>query len=287
MSKEKIVVTGSKGQLGQEIEKIHTQYNNFDFLFFDIDKLDIYNPGQIEIVIPKDTTIIINCAAYTAVDKAEEDELSAEKVNTDAPRFLAEYSKKNSIHLVHISTDYVFDGKTYSPYKEEDRVNPISVYGRTKLEGEYAIKETQCNATIIRASWLYSAFGNNFVKTILRLSKEREQIGIVFDQTGTPTYAADLAFTILEVCKKRRSGFTLYHFSNEGVCSWYDFAKEIISLTNNSCKVLPIETKDYPTLAIRPAYSVFNKKKIKTDLGIEIPHWKDSLKDCLKEMISK
>lgn len=284
MGKEKILVTGSNGQLGKELQKIANHYPDYEFIFHDIDTLDIYNPKNIEAVIPKDTSIIINCAAYTAVDKAETEELNAEKANTDGPRFLALFAKKYNTHLIHVSTDYVFDGKSHIPYKEEDTTNPISVYGRTKLEGEHAIKSSGCNATVIRTSWLYSSFGNNFVKTILRLSSEREQLGIVFDQVGTPTYALDLAYAILAVCGKRKEGFTLYHFANEGVCSWYDFAKEIAFLAKNPCKILPIETSDYPTLATRPAYSVFNKKKIKTTLNIEIPHWKDSLISCLKEL---
>ena len=186
--------------------------------------------------------------------------------------------------MIHISTDYVFDGKSYIPYREDDATNPVSVYGKSKLEGEQAVKQSNCSATVIRTSWLYSSFGNNFVKTILRLAKERDELGIVFDQIGTPTYAADLATAILTCCQDKKEGFQLYHFSNEGVCSWYDFAKEIVTLADIPCKVLPIETKDYPTLAARPAYSVFNKSLIKKNLDIENPHWKESLIQCLKEL---
>ena len=191
MSKEKILVTGSKGQLGNELRKISNQYDTFEFLFFDVDELDICNPSQIETRIPKEISIIINCAAYTAVDKAETEETIARKINVDGPRFLAEFAKRNSIHLIHISTDYVFDGKSYIPYREDDATNPVSVYGKSKLEGEQAVKQSNCSATVIRTSWLYSSFGNNFVKTILRFAKERDELGIVFDQIGTPTYAGD------------------------------------------------------------------------------------------------
>ena len=285
MGKEKILVTGSNGQLGKELQKITNLYADYEFIFHDIDTLDICSPESIAAVIPQDTSVIINCAAYTAVDKAETEELIAEKVNADGVRFLAAFAKKHNIHLIHISTDYVFDGKSHIPYKEIDKTNPVSAYGRTKLAGEQAIKLSGCNATIIRTSWLYSSFGNNFVKTILRLGSEREQLSIVSDQIGTPTYAADLASAILTACQKRKEGFYLYHFANEGVCSWYDFAKEILTLSKSSCKILPIETKDYPTLATRPAYSVFDKQKIKVDLDIEIPHWKDSLIICLQQIV--
>ncbi len=284
-----ILVTGSNGQLGSEIKKLPGNISGANFFFTDIDTLDISN--QLDLVsYCKKTNFqyIINCAAYTAVDKAETDIELATRINVSAVKNLAEAAKVNNSFLIHVSTDYVFSGHNYTPYKEEDEISPTSVYGKTKADGEKAALQYQ-NSIIIRTSWLYSSFGNNFVKTILRLAKERESLSIISDQVGTPTYAEDLAKTILDIIiyqGKNTPKPGIYHFSNEGVCSWYDFAKEIADISAIPIKVKPIETKDYPTPAQRPCYSVFNKSKIKTTFEIEIPYWKDSLKKCLKEINS-
>ena len=230
--------------------------------------------------------VIINCAAYTAVDKAEDEAELADAINHKALQTMAKLAKENEIKLIHVSTDYVFNGMNYKPYSEDDATDPQSVYGRTKLEGEKAIQEINPkNSIIIRTSWVYSAYGANFVKTMLRLGKERESLGVIFDQVGTPTYAKDLAKTILEIVPKiKNNKVEIYHYSNEGVLSWYDFAKEIMKMSKLTCKVDPIETKEYPTPAKRPHYSLLNKAKIKKDFGIEIEYWKDGLDDCLKRL---
>ena len=222
---------------------------------------------------------VVNCAAYTTVDKAEDDAEAAEKVNTLGPMLLARYGRR----IVHISTDYVFDGTSCRPYTEKDSPNPVSVYGKTKLAGEKAVlDEAEC-AVIIRTAWLYSSFGKNFVKTMRRLGAERESLGVVFDQAGTPTYAADLAAAIVSMLPQIRPGMKeVYHFSNEGVTSWYDFAVAIMEESHLACAVRPIESSAYPTRAVRPAYSVLNKAKIRQDFGLTIPHWRDGLKRCVR-----
>jgi len=229
---------------------------------------------------------IINCAAYTAVDKAQTEEESANKINHLAVENIAQLSKELKIKLIHISTDYVFNGENYRPYTEADTTKPQSIYGQTKLDGENSMLEINPeNSIIIRTSWVYSSFGNNFVKTMLRLGSDKEELGVIFDQVGTPTYARDLAKTILNIIPKiDNEKVVVYHYSNEGVLSWYDFAKEIMKMGKLNCKVNPIETKDYPTPAKRPPYSILNKSKIKKDFDIIIPYWKDSLKECLKEL---
>ena len=234
---------------------------------------------------------LINCAAYTAVDKAESEQDLAYSINSTAPRFLAEAAKANQCKFIHTSTDYVFDGTSHIPYTEDMPAKPMSLYGMSKLMGETNVTETYPESIIIRTSWLYSSFGNNFVKTMLRLGKERAELGVVFDQIGTPTYARDLADCILQIITKTEADNALwqagmYHYSNEGVCSWYDFTKEIHEIAGiTTCSVKAIETKDYPTPARRPHYSVFNKNKIKTTFGITIPYWKDSAKDCLRLLL--
>lgn len=283
---KKILVTGSNGQLGNELKEL-SKNHKFEFIFTDYQELDITNILQLESFFKKNKFhYLINCAAYTAVDKAESDYDNAELLNSIAPGYLAAFSKANKIRLIHISTDYVFNGKSYIPYKEEDITEAASVYGTTKLEGEINILKENPDSIIIRTSWLYSSFGNNFVKTMLRLGNEKPELGIIFDQVGTPTYARDLAKVIMEIISQTENDSDkfvsgIYHFSNEGACSWYDFAKEIFSIRNISCKVKPIETKDYPTPASRPHYSILNKGKIKSTFSIEIPHWKDSLRECL------
>lgn len=281
-----ILVTGSNGQVGSEIRELSSLYEN-NYFFTGRDTLDISNYDDIDkFVAENNINIIINCAAYTAVDKAETDEIKAETVNHLAVKYLAEISKKQSIKLIHISTDYVFDGKSYKPYTEEDIVSPNSIYGKTKLNGEKAMIEVSPdNSIIIRTSWVYSSFGNNFVKTMLRLGKEKDELGVIYDQVGTPTYARDLAKTILDILPNiKNNKVEIYNYSNEGVLSWYDFAKEIMKMTKLNCLINPIETKDYPTPAKRPHYSLLNKSKIKQEFDISIPYWKDSLNTCLKVM---
>jgi len=280
----KILVTGSKGQLGSEIEALSSLYP-YTFIFTDREILDISNEEVIKNFLEvNNITTIINCAAYTAVDKAESKIALADKINHLAVDYLAKISKENNIQLIHISTDYVFDGTNYKPYLETDTTNPQGVYGQTKLDGEKALQAINPkNSIIIRTSWVYSSFGANFVKTMLRLGKEKESLGVIFDQVGTPTYAKDLAKTILDILPKIESEeIEIYNYSNKGVLSWYDFAKEIMSLAQLNCEINPIETKAYPTPAKRPHYSLLNKAKIKDEFNITIPYWKDSLDECLK-----
>ena len=281
-----ILVTGTNGQLGSEIKALHVGYP-YTFFFTDRASLDITDTKAIENFVElKKIDVIINCAAYTAVDKAESDEQNADAINHLAVKNLALTCKQKNMKLIHISTDYVFDGKNYKPYTEEDTTNPNGVYGKTKLDGEKALLHVSPkNSIIIRTSWVYSSFGANFVKTMLRLGKEKEQLGVIYDQVGTPTYARDLARAILDILPKLQNEKTeIYHYSNEGVLSWYDFAKEIMRMAKLDCQVNPIETKEYPTPATRPHYSLLNKSKIKQDFGITIPYWKDSLDACLKTL---
>jgi dTDP-4-dehydrorhamnose reductase len=281
-----ILVTGANGQLGSEIRELSTEYE-YSFFFTDKDELDIVNEDEIKnFVLKNQIDTIINCAAYTAVDKAEKDKENADKVNRKAVKKLAKISKEKDIKLVHISTDYVFDGKAYKPYVEEFQTKPNSVYGQTKLDGELEmININPHNSIIIRTSWVYSSYGANFVKTMLRLGKEKDELGVIFDQVGTPTYAADLAKAILEILPQiKNDKVDIYHYSNEGAISWYDFAKEIMKMAKLDCKVNPIETFQYPTPASRPHYSLLNKAKIKKEFNIEIPYWKDGLDDCLKRL---
>ena len=286
----RVLITGSNGQLGSEIKELAANYNKLDFIFKDLPELDICNFEALQaFIIDYDINIVINCAAYTAVDKAEEDAEIAEKVNSNGVLNLVNALETIDGKLIHISTDYVFDGNHFLPYKESDPVSPIGVYGETKRAGELAALNSAIDAIVIRTSWLYSSYGNNFVKTMLRLGNEKENLGVIFDQVGTPTYARDLAKTCLEILTAVNSGKisnngNLYHYSNEGIASWYDFAISIMEFGGQNCKVKPIETKDYLTLAKRPQYSVLNKSKIKTDFKIEIPYWRDSLKDCIKKI---
>lgn len=279
-----ILVTGGNGQLGNSIKKISSDYPQHTFFFTDVPEVDITNLELLDrLMEEKSVDAIINCAAYTAVDKAESDVVLAESINVAGPKNLAEAAKKRGAKLIHVSTDYVFNGTANEPLKEEALTDPIGVYGRTKLAGEQTVKDSGCDALVIRTAWLYSEFGNNFVKTMLRLGREREQLGVVFDQVGTPTYAPDLAVAIMTLLDKGFTGFDLYHFSNEGVISWYDFTKAIFRLENINITLNPIESCEYPTPAKRPAYSVLNKKKIKA-AGVSVPYWEDSLRVCLKEL---
>ena len=283
----KILITGSNGQLGSEIKKISSEFNRFQFDFHDIDTLDILDETQLEKYFNQNKpAVVINCAAYTAVDKAEEDKKGALNGNCILVKNLTNECEKNNSLLIHISTDYVFDGKNYRPYIEEDPIHPQSEYGRTKLLGEKEALRYK-NSIIIRTSWLYSAFGNNFVKTMMRLGKEKDSLNVIFDQVGSPTNAADLALVILQIADKTMKDQEhfkpgIYHYANEGVCSWYDFAKVIMEISGLDCKIHPIESHKYPLPAKRPHYSVLNKKKIKSTYNIEIPYWKDSLIKCIK-----
>ncbi|OJV21604.1 MAG: dTDP-4-dehydrorhamnose reductase [Bacteroidetes bacterium 41-46] len=301
--KGNILITGSGGQLGSELRALLGERPNI--FYTDVKELDITKSEQVErFLFEKSIDIIVNCAAYTAVDRAEEEEDVALRVNRDAPENLAKgalavwragSSGKGGPLLIHISTDYVFDGKGHRPYTENSLTAPVSAYGRTKLAGEKAILDSGCNAIIIRTSWLYSAYGTNFVKTITRLASEREKLDVVFDQVGTPTYAGDLAKVIGNIISawelaepsSLKSLPGVYHFSNEGVCSWYDFAKEIVKQSRRAeiqtvtkdCRINPVTSDKFVTKAVRPAYSVLDKGKIKSTFGIEIRHWREPLED--------
>ena len=284
-----VLVTGANGQLGNSLRQLSGKYPQFNFLFTDVDTLDLCNQEVVcSFVQTHAVDYIVNCAAYTAVDKAEDDIDLCTRINRDAVRYLGEAASIVGARVIHISTDYVFDGTNFRPYIETDRTCPVSVYGRTKLEGEIALQEVCTDAVIIRTAWLYSEYGNNFVKTVLRLGKERNELRFIFDQIGSPTYAGDLAIAILQVIKQGEDGAYcpgIYHFSGEGVCSWYDFTVKIIQLAGLTLRVVPIETKDYPVRAPRPHYSVLNKRKIKETYGLIIPHWEESLRNCLERLL--
>jgi dTDP-4-dehydrorhamnose reductase len=286
-----ILVTGSSGQLGQSLKIIAKDYPDYDFIFSQREQLDLCDEKRIHDFFKQNMfDLIINCAAHTAVDKAESEPELADQINHLAVKQLATLAKKHNTKLIHISTDYVFSGTHFRPYIETDDVAPRSVYGETKLKGEQSLLATMPNnALIIRTSWVYSEYGNNFVKTMLRLGQERESLNVIFDQVGTPTYAGDLAKAIMTIAASEtfnQDNFTteIYHYSNEGLCSWYDFAKAIFEEEHIDCNVSPIETKDYPTPAVRPHYSLLNKAKIKHDYQITIPYWKDSLQACLSQL---
>ena len=281
-----VLVTGSSGQVGNEIKAISSDYS-YNFFFTDRNNIDITSKDSIkEFCKTNNINVIINCAAYTAVDKAQTDEINADLINRKAVKKLALVSQELNIKLIHISTDYVFDGKNFKPYCEEFQTNPQSIYGKTKLDGENEMRDINPkNSIIIRTSWVYSYYGNNFVKTMLRLGKEKEELGVIFDQIGTPTYAKDLAKIILDIVPQiDNQKVEIYNYSNEGVLSWYDFAKEIIKMAKLDCKINPIETFQYPTPAKRPHFSLLNKNKIKSTFNIEIPYWKDGLDDCLRRL---
>ena len=285
-----ILVTGSNGQLGSEIKDVAASYKSFCFFFMDLPALDICNSSELDIFIAKNKIdTVINCAAYTAVDAAEENVVIAEQVNGAGVLNLVHALAKVNGKLIHISTDYVFDGNGFLPYQESDKTNPMGVYGKTKRNGELAVINGDIDGIVIRTSWLYSAYGTNFVKTMRRLGKERNELGVIYDQLGTPTNASDLAKICLDILAYSKeaninSKGNLYHFSNEGVCSWYDFSIAIMTLGKVNCQVKPIETKDYPTPAKRPHFSVLNKSKIKNDFEIDIPYWRDSLKVCIEKI---
>ncbi len=281
-----ILVTGSKGQLGSELNKLSTEFPDLSMTFTDIEELDITNMSSLKLFFDNQKyTYIINAAAYTAVDKAESEQKKAALINVQGVSNLARLATNYKMHLFHISTDYVFDGKNNVPYNEDDTVNPLGVYGKTKLQGEIeALRHT--DTVVIRTSWLYSSYGTNFVKTILKYAKEREALNVVYDQIGSPTYAADLARAILTLINENVHHHHLfkrgiYHYANEGVCSWFDMAYEIVQRFELPCKIIPILTKDYPTVAKRPAYSVFDTSKFKQTFEQSIPYWRISLDECL------
>lgn len=284
-----ILVTGSNGQLGNEIRVLSAQYPELNFLFTDVAELDICDEAAVSsYVSDNNVDTIINCAAYTAVDKAESDKELCRKINALAPGILGKVAAKVGARVVHVSTDYVYSGTACKPYVESDPTAPVSVYGITKREGEELLLAACTDSIVLRTSWLYSTFGNNFVKTMIRLGKEREQLGVIFDQVGTPTYARDLADAILQIIVAEQFVPGIYNYSNEGVCSWYDFACKIHQLAGiTTCTVKPIETTEYPTPAQRPYYSVMNKKKVKQIYGITIPHWEASVCKCIDLLMAE
>lgn len=287
MQSKRILITGANGQLGSEMRRLGEVSPN-TYIYTDVAELDITNGDAVAAFVKEDAVdIIVNCAAYTNVDKAESDEATAELINATAVENLAKAMKAVNGTLFHISTDYVFGNEGNTPRTEDMPLNPLGVYGRTKLRGEQAVAAVGCKAIIIRTAWLYSEFGNNFLKTMLRLTAEREQLNVVFDQVGTPTYAGDLALAIFSIIEGDvyEGNEGVYHFSNEGVCSWYDFATEIaIAAGNTACKVQPCHSSEFPSPVTRPAFSVLDKSKIKNTFGIEIPHWRDSMLYCIKRL---
>ena len=280
-----ILVTGANGQLGNEMQVLARENLQHTYFFTDVQELDICDEQAVYAYVSEHKIdIIVNCAAYTAVDKAEDNVELCDKLNNIAPGYLARAAQANGAAMIQVSTDYVFDGTAHIPYTEEEPTCPASVYGSTKLAGEQKVMEHCEKAMVIRTAWLYSIYGNNFVKTMIRLGQERDSLGVIFDQIGTPTYANDLAQAIFAAINK---GVVrgIYHFSDEGVCSWYDFTIAIHRLAGiASCKVKPLHTADYPAKAPRPHYSVLDKTKIKDTFGIEIPHWEESLKRCINQL---
>lgn len=280
-----ILITGANGQLGNEMRLLAGENEGYNYFFTDVAELDICDERAVmDFVTCHQIDIIVNCAAYTAVDKAEDNQELCNRLNAVAPGFLAKAVAARNGYLVQVSTDYVFDGTAHIPYKEDQPTCPNSVYGMTKLAGEQEALKYCSNTMVIRTAWLYSSFGNNFVKTMIRLGKEKESLGVIFDQIGTPTYARDLAAVIFTAINK---GIVpgIYHFSNEGVCSWYDFTKAIHRLAGiTTCHVRPLHTEDYPTKAVRPHYSVLDKTKIKETYGVEVPYWMDSLTECIEKL---
>ena len=280
-----ILITGANGQLGNEMRLLSSENNQYNYFFTDVQELDICDEQAIQTFVTENQIdVIVNCAAYTAVDKAEDNADLCRKLNAVAPGYLAKAAESRGAAMIQVSTDYVFNGTNHIPYTEEEPTCPASVYGNTKLEGEQNVMSNCSKAIVIRTAWLYSTFGNNFVKTMIRLGKERESLGVVFDQIGTPTYARDLAKAIYAAINK---GIVpgIYHFSDEGACSWYDFTLAIHRIAGiNTCKVSPLHTADYPAKAARPHYSVLDKTKIKKTFDIEIPHWEVSLQECINDI---
>ncbi len=281
----KILITGANGQLGTELHEILEREFPGQTLYTDVQELDLTNAKAVDsYVANNEITHIVNCAAYTAVDRAEEEKMLCAAVNTDAVKNLAMAADANGAKIIHISTDYVFDGTNHRPYRESDKVNPISQYGTTKRKGETLLLALAPQAIIIRTAWLYSAHGKNFVKTMLRLADSQPEIKVVCDQIGTPTFARDLARAVVKVLQSHQWVPGIYHFTDEGAASWYDFAKAIFRIAGKDVKVTPIPTEDYPTPASRPSYSILDRTRIKATYGIEIPHWEEALADCLRQL---
>ena len=288
--KYRILVTGANGQLGSELRELSAKYTDYEFTFTDVAELDITNIDSLNAYFQSQPNFdfLINCAAYTAVDAAESNQELAFKLNTTAVDMLVEMAGKYGFFLIQISTDYVFDGEKNRPYDEEDVPIPSSIYGKTKNDAERLILYSDIRAIVIRTAWLYSTYGKNFVKSMIKYGTERDELNVVFDQVGTPTYAADLADAILQILPQLQAmpkPYTdLFHYTNEGVCSWYDFTQHILRHENINCRVNPIRSEQYPTPAKRPAFSVLDKSKIKTKFGITIPYWTDSLDVMLKKL---
>ncbi|OJV15919.1 MAG: dTDP-4-dehydrorhamnose reductase [Dyadobacter sp. 50-39] len=283
----KIVVLGASGQLGSCLKKVSTERNLTDISFPSEENANILDKDLLDqLFTAEKPQFVINCAAYTAVDKAEDDVDTCRKVNRDGAAYIAEACKNHQATLIHVSTDFVFKGDVPKLLSETDAAEPENIYGLTKLEGEAAIAEILPAHYTLRTSWLYSEFGNNFVKTMLRLGREREQLGVIIDQAGSPTYAIDLANAILDIIESDNKSYGIYHYSNEGVTSWYDFAKAVFDLSATSVKLNPVKTSEYVTRAVRPAYSVMDKSKIKSTFGIEIPYWRDSLAVCTERILA-
>ena len=280
-----ILVTGANGQLGNEMQRVAKTSSNH-YIFTDVAQLDITDrEAVLRAVKDNSIQVIVNCAAYTNVDKAEDDRETADLINNKAVENLAIAARENDATLIHISTDYVFKGDRCTPCREDWETDPLGVYGITKLAGEKSIERTGCRHIIIRTAWLYSPFGKNFVKTMQKLTAEKDSLKVVFDQVGTPTYAGDLADAITRIIETGQLGKQgIYHFSNEGVCSWYDFAREICELSGNTCNIQPCHSDEFPSKVKRPHFSVLDKTKIKDTFGIEVPYWKDSLKKCIREL---
>lgn len=280
-----ILITGANGQLGNEMQRVAKTSSNH-YIFTDVAQLDITDrEAVLRAVKDNSIQVIVNCAAYTNVDKAEDDSETADLINNKAVENLAIAARENDATLIHISTDYVFKGDRCTPCREDWETDPLGVYGITKLAGEKSIERTGCRHIIIRTAWLYSPFGKNFVKTMQKLTAEKDSLKVVFDQVGTPTYAGDLADAIARIIETGQLGKQgIYHFSNEGVCSWYDFAREICELSSNTCNIQPCHSDEFPSKVKRPHFSVLDKTKIKDTFGIEVPYWKDSLKKCIREL---
>ncbi|GGB88235.1 dTDP-4-dehydrorhamnose reductase [Dyadobacter sediminis] len=281
----KIIVLGASGQLGSCIKKVSAERNTHDIVFASQENGNILNEELLSRLFEREKpSFVINCAAYTAVDKAEDEQELCRRINRDGVLFLAKACKQHHASLIHISTDFVFKGNIAYPLKETDPTSPENIYGITKLEGEAVLAETLPEHFIVRTSWLYSEFGNNFVKTMLRLGKDRSELGVIADQIGSPTYAIDLAGAILDIIESESKSYGIYHYSNEGVASWFDFAKAVFDISNMSMHLNPLKTSEYVTKAVRPPYSVMDKTKVKSTFGIQILYWRDSLARCMEQL---
>ena len=282
-----ILITGANGQLGRSLQRLGC-VSSHNYICTDVAELDITDAGAVlRAVREQGIDVIVNCAAYTDVERAEEDEARADLLNHKAAAYLAAAAKETGATLIHVSTDYVFDGTAHTPYTEDVTPSPLGAYGRTKLAGERAVMSSGCRYLIFRTAWLYSEYGKNFLKTMLRLTSERERLQVVFDQIGTPTYAGDLALAIFSIIEAGRYAGNegVYHFTDEGVCSWYDFATEIAAAAgHDKCRIIPCHTSEFPTKATRPAYSVLDKTKFKQTFQMDIPHWREAMKYCLEKL---